>query len=120
MARFRTIPHNRPLGDAPGIGGPEYDDAPEGECPTCGGVTDNWEPHGCDEDCRRGCRASVPGPCDDCASACECCGSAGEKHATHTAFCIDCATKCECGAPLDISAAPASLCAVCASKEVEP
>ena len=48
-------------------------------CPTCKGETDNFGPHHCDEDCRRGCRLQQAEDCDDCASACIGCGEKGCK-----------------------------------------
>lgn len=52
------------------------DDVPTGECPVCKGETDNYDDHGCDEDCRRGCNSKVPASCDTCATTCADCGEA--------------------------------------------
>lgn len=79
------------------------DDEPEATCPVCGSDNGNLVNHGCDEDCRRGCRGMVPAPCNTCAEPCENCGEDGPKDETRERYCTACgplARLCECGKAL--------------------
>lgn len=69
----------------------DFDGDDFGTCPVCDGDTLNFEGHGCDEDCSRGCRKQVAAPCDTCAKACDCCGEVlGKATPDARGWCPDC------------------------------
>ena len=80
-----------------------------GKCPDCGGDTDNLIECGGDPDCG-GCRRRVthgsPGPCDECARVCDCCGeTCGDKY-------TEVVDECGAGDAMKV-------CAVCLSEADE-
>ena len=100
------------------------DDGPSGECPECGEETDRFRPHGCDEDCRRGCKAVEPDVCSRCAEKCWCCSEAmgtGERFLVDGKnWCEECYNSCpQCGEARDGATQDGRLCVNCALESAE-
>lgn len=89
MSRYRTakIGADGSIPDPPSSGGPP-EERPDGDCPTCGGETDNGSEGG-DEDGRTWDWED----CDLCAAQCASCSEIHWKTADHTdkeTICDDC------------------------------